>query len=439
MIYDCIIVGGGCAGLAAATYLSEQGQKVCILEKTQTLGGRASSHYDDVKKEHIDNGQHLFLGAYKDTQKYLDRIGMQKKLLFFPSLAIPLQEKWNSKVYCFSSGNFPTGLHMLGAIFGLKMLSWKDRRAFFWMGFQALFQKNKLKNKSIENWLNINKVSEQAKDRFWKLFVRSIFNANLEESSALQLAFVLKQAYMGKKFNSSPGLSSLGLSELLGDPAQNFLEKRNCSVFFRQKIEKIEKIKNADFKIYAGAQILKSKTCILALPPKSLQKLNWGKNIKNQMKAMVEKSKKMKPNAIVSIYLWTKKPLSKNLFQGYWGLEFDWIFQRNLFLQNSKICSCFVISDAKAWLKKSSQEIKNEVIKILPSELWDNNEILDIKIRKEPYATYTRALNKNSKVFLQTPVKSLFLAGDWLDEELPCTIESAIRSGHKAAILVVKN
>ena len=32
-----------------------------------------------------------------------------------------------------------------------------------------------------------------------------------------------------------------------------------------------------------------------------------------------------------------------------------------------------------------------------------------------------------------TPVPGLFLAGDWIDTGLPATIESAVRSGHRAA------
>ena len=35
--------------------------------------------------------------------------------------------------------------------------------------------------------------------------------------------------------------------------------------------------------------------------------------------------------------------------------------------------------------------------------------------------------------YSRTPVRGLFLAGDWLDTGLPATIESAVRSGHRAA------
>ena len=37
----------------------------------------------------------------------------------------------------------------------------------------------------------------------------------------------------------------------------------------------------------------------------------------------------------------------------------------------------------------------------------------------------------------RTPVRGLFLAGDWLDTGLPATIESAVRAGHRAAEMII--
>src|SRR5207253_14118 len=38
---DTLVVGGGLAGLSAATYLARAGQRVTLLEKAPALGGRA--------------------------------------------------------------------------------------------------------------------------------------------------------------------------------------------------------------------------------------------------------------------------------------------------------------------------------------------------------------------------------------------------------------
>src|SRR5690242_16262570 len=41
--HHTIVVGGGLAGLAAATYLARAGARVTVLEKSPSLGGRAAS------------------------------------------------------------------------------------------------------------------------------------------------------------------------------------------------------------------------------------------------------------------------------------------------------------------------------------------------------------------------------------------------------------
>jgi phytoene dehydrogenase-like protein len=57
-----IVVGGGVAGLAAATYLARGGARVCLLEKASTLGGRAST--DTLAGFALDRGAHaLYTGG----------------------------------------------------------------------------------------------------------------------------------------------------------------------------------------------------------------------------------------------------------------------------------------------------------------------------------------------------------------------------------------
>jgi phytoene dehydrogenase-like protein len=45
--YDAIIVGGGLAGLAAATFVARSGQRVLLLERSHALGGRAQTTFRD--------------------------------------------------------------------------------------------------------------------------------------------------------------------------------------------------------------------------------------------------------------------------------------------------------------------------------------------------------------------------------------------------------
>ncbi|MEK6650927.1 MAG: oleate hydratase, partial [Bacteroidota bacterium] len=70
-----IIVGGGVAGLSAAVHLAHAGRSVTLFDRRQHLGGRTYSFRDETTGDTVDNGQHLLMGCYADTLRYLDLIG----------------------------------------------------------------------------------------------------------------------------------------------------------------------------------------------------------------------------------------------------------------------------------------------------------------------------------------------------------------------------
>ena len=84
------IIGGGCAGLSAAATLVERGYQVTVFEASSQLGGRARTvvvENNDLMHL-LDNGQHILLGAYKETLALLAKIGIDEKKVF---LRLPLQ------------------------------------------------------------------------------------------------------------------------------------------------------------------------------------------------------------------------------------------------------------------------------------------------------------------------------------------------------------
>jgi len=73
--YDVIVIGGGFAGLSAASRAAQAGARVLVLEARSRLGGRATSFPDRETGETVDNGQHVLAGCYTATFEFLDRIG----------------------------------------------------------------------------------------------------------------------------------------------------------------------------------------------------------------------------------------------------------------------------------------------------------------------------------------------------------------------------
>ena len=68
------VVGAGWAGLAAAVEATDQGHAVSLYEMAHHPGGRARSATH--KERLLDNGQHILIGAYRDTLALMQRVGV---------------------------------------------------------------------------------------------------------------------------------------------------------------------------------------------------------------------------------------------------------------------------------------------------------------------------------------------------------------------------
>ena len=114
-----VVVGGGFAGLAAATLLQERRHDVVLLERRGVLGGRATSSRDAVTGEDVDNGTHLMLAAYASTLDLVRRAGAGDLLLPQDNLRIEwIDERGTTALHC---PPLAAPLHLLTGLLGLRV------------------------------------------------------------------------------------------------------------------------------------------------------------------------------------------------------------------------------------------------------------------------------------------------------------------------------
>ena len=116
------VIGGGWAGCAAAVKLTQAGQQVTVYEAARTLGGRARRVEIDGKT--IDNGQHILLGAYRQTLELMRSIGIDEHAQL---LRLPLQMRYPAgSGMDFVAPRLPAPWHMLFTLWRAKGLYGPD-------------------------------------------------------------------------------------------------------------------------------------------------------------------------------------------------------------------------------------------------------------------------------------------------------------------------
>jgi len=74
------IIGAGWAGLAAAVEATTAGHQVTIFEASHAIGGRARAvpgRLPDGTAVTLDNGQHILIGAYRETLRLMQQVGIE--------------------------------------------------------------------------------------------------------------------------------------------------------------------------------------------------------------------------------------------------------------------------------------------------------------------------------------------------------------------------
>ncbi len=433
-----MIIGGGFAGLAAAVALAEKGVAVTLFERRPLLGGRAYSVKDSTTGDTLDNGQHLFMGCYHHTLKFLKTIGTDRLLQFQKKMCVDFADS-QGKQYRLRCPPLPAPFHLLVGLLRLQTLSFKEKCSMIKM----MRKVSKLQEREMETldqitcheWLTLSNQTEESIKNFWTPLILATINELPSLSSAKMLAIVLKEALLKNKQDSLMALSTVGLSDLYTGAAQKFVEGRGGKVFTKKGIAKICVQDSAIQKIVLedGTEQV-ANFYISAIPPDALLSLIEPEVL--QAHPFFEKFKEFKFSPILSINLWFDQPIFKETFAGFIDSPLHWIFNKGAILNGSKNYVSLVISAAYDLKDFNQEKLVTLALQEIHKSFPESKKIIlkHSRVLKELRATPSFTVGSEKlRPSSQTPLQNLFLAGDWTATGLPATIEGAVKSGYEAA------
>lgn len=439
---DVVIIGAGLAGLTCAVALSDSGLRVTVLERDAILGGRAASWIDATSGDVLSIGPHIFLNHYHNMFKLLDRLGTRERIVWQTDKRFLTMVDGQREIVIRNSF-LPPPYHFVPSLMtdpriGLRDLisNWPVVQLAFDLDEAALLRLDHL---SARDFLRNMGVTPRFIERFWAFATFAIMNVPLELASAAALMRFYRRI-VGHA-DLAIGFPDGGLGDLYAPQARALIEKSGGEVINRAEVKNllVEAGQLSGVHLVDGRRI-NARFCVAALPPQALRGIvpqEW-----LESPGVFADLEHFEPIAYLSVYLWFDRKLTRRQFwarahapgdlncdfydlsniNSGWGERPSLIASNIIYSQRVVACS-----DDEIIAKTLS-----ELAEFLPQAA--QARLLHAVIHRIPLAIPApRPGSEARRPVVRTPVKGLFLAGDWIQTRLPFSMESAVASGWMAA------
>lgn len=409
------IVGAGLAGLSAALQLTLMGEKVFLHESAPYAGGRCRSYFDRALDCAIDNGNHLVLSGNVAVRDYLDLSGAENTVTrlsepLFPFADLRTGERWTVRM---NNGRMPWWIFdPARRVKGTRPLDYFSALRFLSAG----------EDDTVAKKMNAQSLLTQ---RLWEPMAISALNTEPAAASARLLRNVVAQSFAAGGHACQPLLPKRGLSETFVNPCLSTLRAHGAVVTFGRRLRALDvgpgnRVKSllfSDCTIDIGPE----DWVILAVPAWVAQDLIPGLTAPDSFRS------------IVNIHYRVEAPTNPAGFTGLVNGLAEWAFVKpGVVSVTISLADRYDEPDNDKWAMA----------------VWDDLALLfDLDRNKMPP---WRVVREKRATFAATPAQdrkrprsyigwdNLALAGDWTATELPSTIEGALRSGMKAAEIVMR-
>jgi squalene-associated FAD-dependent desaturase len=436
---DVVVIGGGLAGLACAVALADNGLQVVVVERDARLGGRARSWTDATTGDTVDIGPHVMHSEYRNMLALLERLGTRDLITWQPGKVLTIASR--PRPVMLRHWPLPPPLSLVPSLLTAPGLSIRDYLSMMTTVWRAMqFDEQdvpQLDRVSALDFLRDHGVSERMIAWWWAFAAMVVTNVPLERCSAAALMRIHAQLSGHRKVHF--GFAAIGLSELYAPQAVRAIQSAGGLVLTGSEVRGFIGSERAEGVVLADGTQLRAKHCVSAMPPQELAlALPDAWKTSHPFDALAS----FEPSPYISCYLWFDRTVTGERFVSHlWSptrLNYD-------FYDLSKI--------RRGWTDRPSV-IASNIIYSHRAHAMSDRDIVRATVREitefAPDAAHARLLHacvhripmaipcptpgtERKRPQVWTPVPGLLLAGDWVQTHLPCSMESAVRSGWLAA------
>ncbi|MXZ74613.1 MAG: NAD(P)-binding protein [Gemmatimonadetes bacterium] len=448
---QAIVIGGGLAGLAGAVALADAGLQVELYERRPILGGRATSFIHPSSGERVDNCQHVLLGCCVNLLDFYTRLGVAEHIDFHED--IPFIDE-SSRVSVIGPSALPPPLHLFPSFLRLKTMGIRDKLSIVRTVAGMIRHVARLRRTgdpaveptpvSMAAWLKAHGATDRAVEAFWKPFLISALNDELDDIDADYGIGTAVRAMLLNRSGYEVGLPAVPLGDLYA-PCIDYIEQRGGRVVFNRGVTGISVHDGevASISLQDGSSV-EAGAYLSALPFDVLCKLLPQSNASDPYFSMLDG---LSVSPITAVHVWFDRPVTELGYAAVIGRRIQWIFN-----QSSRHAGAFsadnggaylglVVSASDDWMKTPRQVIIDQAMEDLESLLpaVRQAKLLKAIVVKEGRATFAPRPGCDAlRPGPSSPLANFSIAGDWVQTGWPATMESAVRSGYQAAEVLLR-
>ena len=416
------IIGGGWAGISAAVELCAAGVEVSVFESARQLGGRARRV--ETHGHALDNGQHIMVGAYRETLRLMDTVGANAERVL---RRIPLELSFPGAGFRMKLPRLPAPLNLALGLLGASGCSFAEKLAAV-----RLMRTLQASHFRLANDCTVGELLDRHQQRgvlrhcLWHALCLAALNTAPEKASAQLFANTLSDSIGGARRDTDLLLPAADLGQIFPDAAADFIKAHQGKIHLSTRIDDIDPRREIHGERFDHV--------ILAVAPQHAEKL-LRQHVETASTAETLATYGYEP--IATLYAGYPPELRLpcpmlGLDNGKKGRLGQWVFDRGTLCGTPGMLS-FVLSGSGAWeeyedgalLDALHRELEAALNKKLAQPGWHQT----IRERRATFSCRPML----PRPATQTALAGLWLAGDYVYADYPATLEGAVRSGIAAA------